>query len=52
MGVRREQLDGNRKSSSRKSVAYIKRQTSKLARRLAKKLLDDAPKKVIRGWDT
>lgn len=38
------------KSSFRKNRRELKRRTAKTARRVGKKLLEDTPKKVTRGW--
>ena len=38
-------------SGARFMRAFVKRQTAKLARRGGKKLLDNAPRRVTRGYD-
>jgi hypothetical protein len=40
----------DRPTSWRKAVKWIKRSTGKKHRRLAKVLLEDAPKIVTKGW--
>ncbi len=45
------QMSGWRKpSSARKVTRFIKRETRRLARRLAKLLMEDAPRRITRGW--
>ena len=44
------QLGTNARSGQRVSRRFTKKVTVRLARRLGKKLLDDAPKRVIQGY--
>lgn len=44
------QIDIQTKSSFRKKKKKLKQATSKAARKLARKLLDDSPKKITQGW--
>lgn len=51
MSAKREEYSvRGTKSSWRHWKARLKRSVARLARRLGKKLLEDAPKKVTRGW--
>lgn len=50
MAAKPEQLPSDTKSSFRKARKYIKRVTSKSARRAAKVLLEDAPARRTKGW--
>lgn len=51
MSARREQYDwrGTR-TAWRKWKAALKRSTAKWARRMGKRLLEDAPKRATTGW--
>jgi hypothetical protein len=50
MGQTAEKLPSHTDTAFRKSRRYIKQQTAKKMRRLGKKLQEDAPKSVIKGW--
>jgi len=51
MGASNDQIDIQTKSSFRKTRAFLKRMTSKLLRRQAKKMLEDAPPvNKYSGW--
>lgn len=43
-------LESHAGSAFRKSRAYVKRTTAKLARRLAKKYGEDTPQRRVEGW--
>lgn len=49
MSAKPEQTRGA-KHASHRVKAYCKREVKRLRRRLEKRLLDDTPKSVIRGW--
>lgn len=51
MGSQADQYDyrGTR-TSWRRWKRFLKRQTARLRRRLGKRLLDDAPVRVTKGW--
>ena len=48
MGASIEQLDKGCKGWSGRH--FVKKQTSRKARRLAKALMEDAPKRITKGW--
>lgn len=50
MGCKNDQIDCQTDTGFRKGRKMVKRQTAKLARRLGKKLLEDAPPRNTRGW--
>jgi hypothetical protein len=50
MGVKAEQLAPHTRSGQRRGRRYTKKVTVRLARRLGKKYLDEAPTRVIRGY--
>lgn len=51
MGCRNEQYDYNGgRSSWRRWRAFLKKSTARLARRLGRRFLEDAPPRRVGGW--